>query len=170
MPLTRSHLAMVVAGALGLLGAGACAGGLEGARTEANETSAIASLRAIVSAQLTFQAVCGGGLSAPTLKTLAQPSAGAPNGFLGPDLATDPSVKRGYTLALVPGPVSAEAPASCNGLAAGLAVRDFFVSASPSVAGASYFAAMSDGRLYRSPQPIAPTFGAPPPAPAVPVQ
>jgi hypothetical protein len=39
-----------------LLGAAACTGGLERARAEANETSAIASLRAIVSAQLTFQA------------------------------------------------------------------------------------------------------------------
>jgi len=166
----RSHLAMVVAGAVGLLGSAACTGGLERARAEANETSAIASLRAIVSAQVTFQAVCAGGLYAPSLKMLGQPSAGAPNGFLGPDLATDPSVRRGYTIALVPGPASAEAPASCNGLAAGLAVRDYFVSASPSVAGAQYFAAVSDGRLYRSPQPIAPTFGTPPPAPAVPVQ
>jgi hypothetical protein len=169
----RSPLALAVAGTVALLGLWACPGattGLERARTNANEASAIASLRVVVTSQVAYSSVCGGGFYAPTLKTLGQPGAGVPNGFIGPDLATDPAVKRGYTVTLVAGPASADAPASCNGLAAGLGVRDYFASVAPSTPGASYFAAISDGTLYKSPQPIAPVFGTRPPAPAVPVQ
>ena len=133
--------------------------------------SAIASLRTIASAQITYSAVCAGGFYAPTLKTLAAPPTDGKDAFISPDLASDPSVKSGYTITLAAGSPAPEVAASCNGLGPGLAVRDFFVSAAPTERGAApYLALVSNGTVYRSPEPIRPVFGAPPPAPAVPVQ
>jgi hypothetical protein len=144
---------------------------LSSARTNANAASAIASLRTIASAQFTYSAVCALGFYAPSLKALAAPPADGKDAFISPDLSSDPSVKSGYTITLVPGSVATEAASSCNGLGPGLSVRDFFVSAAPTQAGsAPYLALISNGTVYRSSAPIRPVFGAAPPAPAVPVQ
>jgi hypothetical protein len=144
---------------------------LSTARTNANVASAIASLRTIASAQFTYSAVCANGFYAPSLKMLAAPPTDGKDAFISPDLASDPSVKSGYTITLVPGAAAAEASSSCNGLGPGVSVRDFFVSAAPNQPGsAPYLALLSNGTVYRSPELIRPVFGAAPPAPAVLVQ
>ena len=68
--------------------------GLMRARMSGNEASAIGSLRAINSAQSTYAAGCGSGFYAPSLANLATaPLVAGGDGFIGPDLATDPSLK-----------------------------------------------------------------------------
>ena len=120
-------------------------------RTERRETSAIASLQAINVAQDDFATRCGGGFFAPSLVDLAKPSIDGGDPFIDPDLSTDPSVKDTYAIALTPGEVAPDAPASCNGLAAGTVVLTYFVAASlPVGAKERFFATNQDGAVYRS--------------------
>lgn len=159
----------VLTGALAVvLGAAGC-GGLEQARQSGNEASAIASLRTIVSAQITYSAVCGM-YYAPSLRELgARPTAGG-EPFLSPDLRSDPVVRNGYTISMSPGPVATDSPASCNGVPAGRALQSFFVTAVPDARGARHFATNGDGKVYVSPASIPVTLTGPPPAPAVEVR
>ena len=97
-----------------------------------NEASAIGSLRTINSAQSSYAAGCGSGFYAPSLANLATaPLVAGGDGFIGPDLATDPSLKSGYTIAMTSGVASAGATASCNGAAAGTLVSTYFVGGNP---------------------------------------
>ena len=102
---TLIELLMVVA-IIGIITAIA-APGLMRARMSANEASAMNSLRAINSAQATFAASCGSGFYAPSLALLATPpTVGGGDGFIGTDLASDPSMKSSYSVELTPGPVA----------------------------------------------------------------
>jgi type II secretory pathway pseudopilin PulG len=56
------------------------------ARAAANESAAIASLRAITSAQISYAGACGRGAFATDLRTLGVPSPGTTVPFLSPDL------------------------------------------------------------------------------------
>src|SRR5712692_6594806 len=56
------------------------------AKQAAYQSSAIASLRSINSAQLTFALTCGGGFYAPDLTALAAPPPGSTDAFISPDL------------------------------------------------------------------------------------
>ena len=93
--------------------------GLMRARLAANESSAIASLRTIGSAQATFASSCGGGGFAQSLDDLAEPPTGTTVAFIPPDVAA--GEKGGYTLLLVEGlgEPMAEAEVTCNGSTAG---------------------------------------------------
>lgn len=71
--------------------------GLMRARLAANETSAIASLRAIGSAQVTFASTCGGGF-AGSLEDLGRPPAGSTVAFVSDDLVD--GQKSGYLFAV----------------------------------------------------------------------
>ena len=127
---TLIELLMVVA-IIGIITAIA-APGLMRARISANEISAMSSLRAINAAQATFAASCGSGFYAPSLAMLATPpTAGGGDGFIGTDLASDPSMKSSYSVELTPGAAAEGAPASCNGVPAGGVVSTYFVGASP---------------------------------------
>jgi type II secretory pathway pseudopilin PulG len=89
------------------------------ARQSAGAASAIGSLRAISSAELSFAFTCGGGFYAPNLTTLGTPPPGSPAAFISTNLATANQVTRaGYLIRLSAEPFGA-APPSCNGLAAG---------------------------------------------------
>jgi prepilin-type N-terminal cleavage/methylation domain-containing protein len=93
--------------------------GLMRARLAANESSAIASLRTIGSAQATFASSCGGGGFAQSLEDLIEPPTGTNASFIPPDLAG--GEKSGYVFDLVAGlgdPI-AEADVTCNGASAG---------------------------------------------------
>ena len=106
--------------------------GLLRARMSGNEASAIGSLRAVNSAQSAYAASCGSGFYAPTLVNLATaPTVAGGDGFIGPDLGTDPSLKSSYTITATSGAAAAGAPPSCNGAAAGTVVSTYFVSAAP---------------------------------------
>lgn len=93
--------------------------GLMRARLAANESSAIASLRTISSAQATFASSCGGGGFAQSLADLSEPPPGTNVSFIPADLAG--GEKAGYAFVLIAGlggPV-ADAAVTCNGASAG---------------------------------------------------
>jgi prepilin-type N-terminal cleavage/methylation domain-containing protein len=133
--------------------------GLLRARMAGNEASAIGSLRAINSAQSTYAASCGSGFYAPSLLSLGTPpTVGGGDGFIGTDLATDPSIKSSYTMTMTGGAVGAGAPASCNGVAAGATVSTYYVSASPTAGGGvRFFGTNQGGTIYTSTAAVAVT-------------
>jgi hypothetical protein len=100
----------------------------------ADDAGVRGALRAIMSAQLTYSAVCGNGYYAPTLAALARPEPGKKLGFLSDDLvpakpATDLEKYR-YRIAMTAAPSPASGP-SCNGVPAGGSARTFLVTARP---------------------------------------
>ena len=161
---------LIVVAIIGIIAAIAVPGLLR-ARMAGNEASAIGSLRAVHSAQSIYAASCGSGFYAPTLVNLATPPivAGG-DGFIGPDLGTDPSLKSAYTVALTAGAAAAGAPASCNGAAVGTVVFTYFVGAAPLAGGgARFFGSNQGGTIYQSTTAVAVTqTGAP--AGATPIQ
>src|SRR5947208_1223304 len=101
------------------------------ARQSANASSAISSMRAIDSAQLTFALTCGGGFYSPNLTTLGIAPPGSNQSFLSPDLTNANTVqKSGYIVQMVATPYPG-APASCNGLAANEGSQAFVAAADP---------------------------------------
>jgi type IV pilus assembly protein PilA len=101
------------------------------ARHSAGAASAIGSMRAINSAQLTFALTCGGGFYAPNLTTLGTAPAGSSEPFITKALGSaNTVVKSVYQIQMSAVPFSG-APASCNGLAADQAGRGFKASADP---------------------------------------
>jgi type II secretory pathway pseudopilin PulG len=101
------------------------------ARQSANAASAISSMRAIDSAQLTFALTCGGGFYAPKLTTLGIAPPGSNQAFLSPDLTSaDTVTKSGYIVQMMGTPFPG-APGSCNGLAVGEAGQAFVAAADP---------------------------------------
>jgi len=101
------------------------------ARQSAGSASAIASMRVINSAQLTYALTCGSGFYAPRLTTLGTPPPGSQEPFIAAELgAADSITKSGYTITMsaasYPG-----SPSSCNGLGVGQAGQGFSASADP---------------------------------------
>ena len=123
------------------------------ARTAANETAAIGSLRTINESQYAFVASCGSGFYAPSLAVLGTPPLfGIPEGFIATDLANDPATKSGYVVTLAPGALAPAAPASCNGVAAGGLVWTYYVGADPMPGvGIRFFGMNQGGTIYTAP-------------------
>ena len=119
------------------------------ARQSAGAASAIGSMRAISSAQLTFALTCGSGFYAPTLTTLGTAPVGSNEGFIGGGLGeSDTVAKSGYVIQLDATPFDG-APGSCNGLAPGDAGQGFRAGADPSQPGnGRFFAINSNGLIY----------------------
>src|SRR6476620_7424606 len=90
---------LIVVAIIGIIAAIAVPGLLR-ARMSGNESSAIGSLRAINSAEAAYSSATGGGGYAILLANLAAACPGSSQGFISPDLKTDPSTKTGYTVAL----------------------------------------------------------------------
>jgi prepilin-type N-terminal cleavage/methylation domain-containing protein len=85
------------------------------ARSAANETSAIASLRNISSSQVAYSSICGGGRFATDLTVLG-PQPTSSTGFLSPDLTSAVTVqKSGYNITLGASVSSVAGPNDCNG-------------------------------------------------------
>ena len=91
---------LIVVAIIGIIAAIAVPGLLR-ARMSGTEASAIGSLRAINSGQASFSSSCAAGGYAVDLADLVKSPAGSSQGFISPDLSTDPAVKSGYSLALV---------------------------------------------------------------------
>ncbi len=142
---------LIVVAIIGVIAATAVPGLLR-ARMAGNEASAIGSLRAVHGAQSTYAASCGSGFYAPSLAVLATPPAAlGGEGFIGPDLGADPSLKSSYSVALTPGAAVAGAPASCNGAAAGTVVGTYFAGASPvGGGGGRFFGTNQGGTIFQS--------------------
>jgi type IV pilus assembly protein PilA len=85
---------LIVVAIIGIIAAIAVPGLLR-ARQSGNEASAIGSVRAINSAQVTFAASCGGGGYAADLAQLADPPMGG-EPFISPDLNANNVTKSGY--------------------------------------------------------------------------
>jgi type IV pilus assembly protein PilA len=101
------------------------------ARQTAGAASAIGSMRAINSAELTYALTCGSGFYAPDLKTLGTAPAGSSEAFITRSLGVANTViKAGYQIQLS-GTAYDSAPLSCNGLAAGEGARGFKAAADP---------------------------------------
>ena len=127
---------LIVVAIIGIIAAIAVPGLLR-ARMAGSEASAMGSVRAVNSAQSIYAASCGSGFYSPSLTNLATPpTIAGGDGFIGPDLGADPSLKSGYSVALTAGAAAAGAPASCNGSAAGTVVSTYFVGQAPRQAAA----------------------------------
>ncbi len=107
---------LIVVAIIGIIAAIAVPGLLR-ARMSGNESSAIGSLRAVNSAEAAYSASAGGGGYAITLGVLSTPCPGSSQGFISPDLAADPSIKSGYTIALADSTVGtpADVTLDCGG-------------------------------------------------------
>jgi type II secretory pathway pseudopilin PulG len=119
------------------------------AKQQASASSAIASMRAIGSAQLTFALTCGGGFYAPNLSTLGMAPVGSREAFIGGGLGeADTVTKSGYVVKVDAAPY-AGAPASCNGLSAGEAGQGFIATADAAEPGnPRFFGTNADAQIY----------------------
>jgi type II secretory pathway pseudopilin PulG len=109
------------------------------ARATAGAASAIGSLRAVNSAQLSYAFTCGSGFYAPSLSVLGTAPAGALEAFISPVLgAADAVTHSGYLIQLTGTPFPGS-PATCNGLGAGESAQSFKAAADPVEAGAFRF-------------------------------
>src|SRR5437868_2120720 len=90
------------------------------ARQTAYSASAVASMRAINSAELTYALTCGNGFYAPNLTTLGTAPPGSREPFISGGLgASDTVTKAGYVIQ-VSATAFGGAPDTCNGLGPGL--------------------------------------------------
>ncbi len=162
---------LFVVGIIGVLAASAIPG-LYRARTSAQASSVLASIRAISSGQLSYAITCGSGFYAPRLTVLGTLPPGSTEGFVPEDLgAADTVQKAGYLIqmtgASIPG-----SPPSCNGLAAGEGTVGYKLGADPLQPGnLRFFATNTTGVIYEAQVSIyaAITESLPPPG-AVPIQ
>lgn len=122
---------------------------LAAARQSAGVSSAIATLRLINSAQVTYAITCGSGFYAPNLSTLGIAPPGSNQPFIAAEIATADIVSKSSYTFEVSGTSYALAPASCNGLAAGLAAQAYKVRADPTEANnPRFFATNASGTIY----------------------
>ncbi len=103
-------------------------------RMSGNETSAIASLRAITGAEASYSASAGGNSGfAISLAVLGRPCPGSTQGFISPDLgiANPPAIKAGYSVNLASAGAAA-GPNDCNGTAT---ETNYYATAAPLAVG-----------------------------------
>lgn len=119
------------------------------ARQTAYSASAVASMRAINSAQLTYALTCGNGFYAPKLTTLGTAPPGSTEAFLSPGLTgADTVTKSGYIVNLS-GTAYPGAPPTCNGLAAGDAAQGYKAAADPAEpTNSRFFAINASGTIF----------------------
>ena len=123
---------------------------LSRAKGSAQSASAIATLRVVNSAQLSFAVSCGSGFYSPALPSLGVAPPGSPTAFLPADLTSGATlVKSGYAFNVTGTPL-AGAPASCNGLAAGAASPGYTAIADPldAVANPRFYGTNAGGTIY----------------------
>lgn len=130
------------------------------ARQAGNESSAIASLRAINSAQFAYHSGCGGGGYATSLPILASKPPSGAQGYLAEELggALNP-LKNGYRFTLAMGNGASPAQPDCFGRAT---VTSYYASAVPESLGQTggrSFATNQRGTVYQA------NGGAPPAEP-----
>ena len=119
------------------------------AQQSAGAASAVGSMRAINSSQLTYALTCGAGFYAPNLTTLGTAPIGSRESFISADLGTSNTIlKSGYIIQMAATPFGG-APPSCNGLGAGLAGQGFSAAADPSQpTNSRFFATNANNIIY----------------------
>lgn len=105
---------LIVVAIIGIIAAIAVPGLLR-ARMSGNESSAIGSLRAIVSGEIAYSSACGNNGYADLFTTLGVFPPGGSQAFLSPDLTVAAPQKSGYNYTLAAGANFAAGPADCNG-------------------------------------------------------
>ena len=142
---------LIVVAIIGIIAAIAVPGLLR-ARMSGNEASAIGSMRAINSSEVTYAASCGGGGYAVSLTDLATAPTAGGDPFISPDLNANGVTKSGYVLNLAPGTNAAAVLAStatCNGTAS---QSTYFAEAHPATKGQTgtrSFATNNSGTIYQ---------------------
>jgi len=136
------------------------------AQQAAGAASAIGSMRAISSAQLTYALTCGSGFYAPDLPTLGTAPPGQRESFIGPGLSSAAVInKAGYIIQMAATPFPGSPP-TCNGLAAGSAAQGFVAGADPDTASnVRFFATNANNIIYEnsaSLYAVMPEIGTPP--------
>lgn len=124
--------------------------GILRARGAAQASSALGTMRAINSSQLSYAITCGLGFYAPDLPTLGVRPPNSSEPFLPDGLTTGATILRhGYSFTVAGTPL-AGAPATCNGLGPGLAAPAYATTADPidTVATSRYFGTNAEGILY----------------------
>jgi type IV pilus assembly protein PilA len=147
---------LIVVAIIGIIAAIAVPGLLR-ARMSGNESSAIGSLRAIVSGQIAYSSACGNNGYAPLFVTLGVPPPGGNQGFLSPDLAVAAPLKSGYNYTLAGASTAGAGPADCNGTAT---VGGYYSTATPVTFGTTgnrSFAVMTAGTIFQTTTAAAPT-------------
>jgi prepilin-type N-terminal cleavage/methylation domain-containing protein len=145
--------------------------GILRARGAAQASSALGTMRAINSGQLSYAITCGLGFYSPDLPTLGVKPPASTAAFLPEGLTGSTTITRhGYAFTVVGTPL-AGAPATCNGLAAGQAAPGYAATADPiaTVATSRYFGTNAEGLVYEHsatltgsmPESGAPLIGAP---------
>jgi type IV pilus assembly protein PilA len=155
---------LIVVAIIGIIAAIAVPGLLR-ARMAGNEASAIGSMRAVNSAQLSYSTSCAQGFAATMLELATPPSTGG-QPFISPDLNASPATKSGYTMTYVPGTAIAGALGSCTVVAnAGPVPVDIYAYAaapvSPNSSGVRFFGTDEQQTIYQD-LTGAVTFGAAP--------
>jgi type II secretory pathway pseudopilin PulG len=140
---------LFVCGIIGIL-SGIALPRLMAAKGSAMSASAIASLRTVESAEVSFAITCGSGFYAPSLTTLGTPPPGSTEGFIKGDLASaDTVVKSGYQFTLFATPF-AGAPDTCNTIGVGMTGLAFKIGGDPLDVGNNvrYFAANAGSVIW----------------------
>ena len=138
---------LIVVAIIGIIAAIAVPGLLR-ARMSGNESSAIGSMRAINSAQAAHSSANSGGY-ANVLSVLASACSGSTQGFISPDLASDSSVKSGFTVTMsANGSTAITGVTHCSG--AGSVYPEYLATATPLSAstGGRAFATNAGGAIY----------------------
>ena len=130
------------------------------ARISADEASAIGSLRAVNSAQAGYLGSGGNGGYAVTLARLSTPCPDSSHGFIGPDLATDPTLKAGYSFVLQAAAAAVAGANDCNGVPTRTAYYSTATPISGGVTGRSAFASSSASVIFYDESGVPPTEAA----------
>jgi prepilin-type N-terminal cleavage/methylation domain-containing protein len=147
---------LIVVAIIGIIAAIAVPGLLR-ARMSGNEASAIGSLRAITSAESMYSAGAANGGFAATLNRLAQACPGSAQGFISPDLSTDPAFKSGYQVTLAAATGAVAGPPDCNGAGS---VTGYYATALPTQPGTTGnrgFGTNTAGTVFFTPNGVVPT-------------
>ena len=122
---------------------------LLGAKQSASASSAIGSLRAITSAQLTYALTCGSGFYAPDLVTLGTAPPGTTEPFIGGGLGLQNVVVRSSYRFVLEGTPYPGSPPTCNGLGVGQGAQGYKVSADPTEpTNPRFFGTNSQAQIY----------------------
>jgi type IV pilus assembly protein PilA len=140
---------LIVVAIIGIIAAIAVPGLLR-ARMSGNEASAIGSLRAINSGEVSYSSACGNNAYADLFATLGTPPPGGSQAFLSPDLTTVPAPqKSGYNYTLAAGAGSAAGPADCNTTPTVTAYYSSAVPMTPGTTGNRAFATNTAGTIWQ---------------------
>jgi type IV pilus assembly protein PilA len=127
------------------------------ARISGNEANAIASMRAINSAQASYSATAAAGAYATLLATLASTCPSSSQPFISADLNADPVVKSGYRFTLAAATGATAGPTDCNGTATRGAYYSTGVPIARGISGHRGFSSSAAGAIFYDPQGVAPT-------------